>query len=100
MVGSNNWAVSPSKTANGHAILAGDPHLGMSLPSVWYEVHTVVRDSLDVYGVTLPGAAGAATGLRDAALVLLAADAFGGAERCVEMAVDYEEEPPSPGAHA
>lgn len=37
----------------------------------------------------LLGDAGVAARLRDAALVLLAADAFGGASRCVEMAVDY-----------
>ncbi len=36
----------------------------------------------------LPGG-GAAARLRDAGLVLLAADAFGGASRCVEMAVEY-----------
>ncbi len=33
--------------------------------------------------------AGAAEALRDAGLVLLAADAFGGASRCVEMSVEY-----------
>ena len=55
-VGSNNWAVSPGRTAAGHALLAGDPHLSLSLPSIWYEAHLVVADSLDVYGVTLPGA--------------------------------------------
>jgi alkylation response protein AidB-like acyl-CoA dehydrogenase len=37
----------------------------------------------------LEAGAAAAPGLRDAALVLLAADAFGGASRCLEMAVDY-----------
>jgi len=37
----------------------------------------------------LPGGPDAAGRVRDAALVLLAADAFGGAWRCVEMAVEY-----------
>lgn len=37
----------------------------------------------------LPGSAANAGRVRDAALVLLAADAFGGASRCVEMAMDY-----------
>ncbi|MDA1082109.1 MAG: penicillin acylase family protein [Gemmatimonadetes bacterium] len=55
-VGSNNWAVAPRRAAAGHALLAGDPHLALSLPSIWYEAHLVVQDSLDVYGVTLPGA--------------------------------------------
>lgn len=55
-VGSNNWAVAPRRTAAGHALLAGDPHLSLTLPSIWYEAHLVVPDSLDVYGVTIPGA--------------------------------------------
>ena len=53
---SNNWAVSPRRSATGHALLAGDPHLDLSLPSIWYEVHLVVPGKLDVYGVTIPGA--------------------------------------------
>lgn len=53
---SNNWAVSPSRSASRHALLAGDPHLDLSLPSIWYEAHVVVRDTLDAYGVTVPGA--------------------------------------------
>ena len=53
---SNNWAVSPRRSASGHALLAGDPHLDLSLPSIWYEAHLVVPGKLDVYGVTIPGA--------------------------------------------
>jgi alkylation response protein AidB-like acyl-CoA dehydrogenase len=37
----------------------------------------------------LPGGNEAAPRVRDAGLVLLAADAFGGASRCVELAVEY-----------
>ncbi|GAC1516144.1 MAG: penicillin acylase family protein [Gemmatimonadaceae bacterium] len=55
-VGSNNWAVAPRRTRNGHALLAGDPHLDLTLPSLWYEAHLVVPGRLDVYGVTIPGA--------------------------------------------
>ena len=55
-LGSNNWAVAPRRTAAGHALLAGDPHLELSLPSIWYEAHLVVPGRLDVYGVTIPGA--------------------------------------------
>ncbi|MEO8337116.1 MAG: penicillin acylase family protein [bacterium] len=65
---SNNWAVSPSRTTNGHALLAGDPHLDLSLPSIWYEAHLVVKNALDVYGVTIPGAPSIVIGFnRDAA---------------------------------
>lgn len=52
---SNNWAVAPSRSATGHALLAGDPHLDLTLPSIWYEVHVMVPGALDVYGVTIPG---------------------------------------------
>lgn len=55
-LGSNNWAVAPNRTAAGHALLAGDQHLELTLPAIWYEVHMVVADSLDAYGVTIPGA--------------------------------------------
>lgn len=61
-LGSNNWAVAPPRTAAGFALLAGDQHLDLNLPSIWYEAHLVVPDSLDVYGVTIPGAAGIVIG--------------------------------------
>lgn len=60
--GSNNWAVTPSRSASGNALLAGDPHLSLSLPSIWYEVHLVVPGELDVYGVTLVGMPGVVIG--------------------------------------
>ena len=52
---SNNWAVSSSRSATGHVLLAGDPHLDLTLPSIWYETHLVVPGALDIYGVTIPG---------------------------------------------
>jgi penicillin G amidase len=54
-LGSNNWAVAPSRTRNHAALLAGDPHLELTLPSIWYEAHVVVPGAVDVYGVTIPG---------------------------------------------
>jgi penicillin amidase len=65
-IGSNNWAVSPSRSASHKALLAGDPHLELTLPSIWYEAHIVVRDTLDVYGVTIPGAPGIIIGFTKA----------------------------------
>ena len=53
--GSNNWAVSGTKTASGFPILANDPHLGLKLPSIWYEIQLHTPD-MNVYGVSLPGA--------------------------------------------
>jgi len=52
--GSNNWAVAGTKTASGAPILCNDPHLELSLPSIWYEMQLSTPTS-DVYGVTLPG---------------------------------------------
>jgi penicillin amidase len=54
-LGSNNWAVAPARTRNGAALLAGDPHLDLTLPSIWYEAHLIVPNALDEYGVTIPG---------------------------------------------
>ncbi|MBL0172615.1 MAG: penicillin acylase family protein [Gemmatimonadaceae bacterium] len=65
-IGSNNWAVGPARSASHHALLAGDPHLELTLPSIWYESHLVVRDTLDVYGVTIPGAPGIIIGFTPA----------------------------------
>jgi penicillin amidase len=36
--GSNNWAVSGALTASGKPLLAGDPHLPISVPGQWYQV--------------------------------------------------------------
>lgn len=67
-IGSNNWAVAPQRSASGNALLAGDPHLELTLPSIWYEAHIVVADSMDVYGVTIPGLPGIVIGFnRDVA---------------------------------
>lgn len=35
---SNNWVVSGSRTVTGKPLLANDPHLGLSAPSIWYLV--------------------------------------------------------------
>ncbi|MCE4613850.1 MAG: penicillin acylase family protein [Desulfurococcales archaeon] len=53
-IGSNNWAVSPSRSTHGAAMMADDPHLPLNIPSLWFAVHIKAGD-LDVYGVTLPG---------------------------------------------
>ena len=67
-LGSNNWAVSPSRSSTGHAMLAGDPHLELTLPSIWYEMHLVVPGKIDVAGVGFPGIPGVVIGFnRDVA---------------------------------
>src|SRR5688500_7201321 len=36
--GSNNWAVAPSRSATGSALVAGDPHLPPSMPGITYQI--------------------------------------------------------------
>ena len=62
--GSNNWAVSGSKTATGSPILCGDPHLNLSLPSIWYAIQLQAPE-INVMGVSLPGAPGIIIGFND-----------------------------------
>jgi penicillin amidase len=37
-IGSNSWAFSGSLTASGKPLLANDPHLGIQMPSIWYQI--------------------------------------------------------------
>ena len=55
MNGSNNWAVSGSKTKSGYPILANDPHLNMTLPSIWYTLQ-LHSPNVNAMGASLPGA--------------------------------------------
>ena len=47
--GSNAWAVAGNRTASGKPLLAGDPHIGYSAPSVWYEAH-LSAPGFELYG--------------------------------------------------
>lgn len=58
---SNNWVVSGKLTASGKPLLANDPHLAPTVPSIWYLVH-LNAPGLHVVGVTLPGAPGVIIG--------------------------------------
>ncbi|TAL43551.1 MAG: penicillin acylase family protein [Chitinophagaceae bacterium] len=62
--GSNNWAVNGSKTQSGRPILCNDPHLGLNMPSLWYEMqlHT---PGFNAYGVSFPGAPSIVIGFND-----------------------------------
>lgn len=53
-LGSNNWAVTGSKSSTGFPILANDPHLDMTLPSIWYQIQ-LHAPGINVYGVSIPG---------------------------------------------
>ena len=47
--------MAPTRARAGAALLAGDPHLDLTLPSVWYEARIQVPGVVDAYGVTIPG---------------------------------------------
>lgn len=56
--GSNNWAVAGGRTANGHALLASDPHIAFNAISCWYEVHLANATGLNVAGAGYIGVPG------------------------------------------
>lgn len=62
--GSNNWAVSGSKTATGSPMLCGDPHLRLSLPSIWYAIQ-LNAPGVNSMGVSLPGSPAIIIGFND-----------------------------------
>lgn len=62
--GSNNWAVSGSKTKSGAPILCNDPHLGLNLPSLWIEMQ-LSTPGFNAYGASFPGAPGIIIGYND-----------------------------------
>lgn len=62
--GSNNWAVSGLKTSTGRPILANDPHLGLNLPSLWFEMQ-MTTPSYNSYGATFPGSPSIIIGFND-----------------------------------
>ncbi|MFN0085616.1 MAG: penicillin acylase family protein [Blastocatellia bacterium] len=51
--GSNAFAIGPSRSASGHAMLLGNPHLNWS--SHYWEAHITVPGKIDFFGSTLPG---------------------------------------------
>jgi penicillin amidase len=63
IAGSNSFAVGGALSSRGAAIVENDMHLGLRAPSVWYRARLKLDDSsLDVTGVTLPGAPNVVTG--------------------------------------
>ena len=52
--GSNAWAVSPSRSVSGHAMLVANPHLYWGDLFTWFEVHLNLPDA-NIYGASLVG---------------------------------------------
>jgi penicillin G amidase len=74
--GSNNWVVSGARTASGKPLLCNDMHLGIQMPSIWYEVgmHGLRADGsvgrsdscpYDMRGLSFPGTPGIIAGNND-----------------------------------
>ena len=66
-IGSNSWVVSGQLSESGLPLLANDPHLGVGLPSIWYQnsLHCLPNTpdcSLEVSGVSFVGAPGVVIG--------------------------------------
>ncbi len=66
-LGSNSWVVSGTLTASGAPLLANDPHLSASMPSIWYQIglHCAPKGpncDFDAVGVSFVGAPGIVIG--------------------------------------
>lgn len=62
--GSNNWVVSREKTMFDNVLLANDPHLQLSVPSIWFEMQLSTPEQ-NVYGVSIPGLPSILIGFND-----------------------------------
>jgi len=69
-VGSNSWAVSGERTASGMPLLANDMHLGIQMPSIWYQnaLHCLPKSEacpFEVTGFSFAGVPGVVAGHND-----------------------------------
>ena len=64
LAASNNWVVSGKRTTTGKPLLANDPHLRATAPSIWHMVH-LAAPGVRVAGVTAPGLPGVVIGHND-----------------------------------
>jgi penicillin amidase len=70
-IGSNNWVISGDRTTTGLPLLANDMHLGIQMPSIWYEVglHCEPPDEaacpFNVTGFSFAGTPGVIVGHND-----------------------------------
>jgi penicillin amidase len=63
-LGSNCWAIAGSRTKSGKPLLAGDPHLPVRNPSIWYEV-ALTNPDIALTGFSIPGVPGVVIGHND-----------------------------------
>lgn len=55
MMGSNMWALAPSRSQSGHSMLMGNPHQPWAPVSTYYEAHMIVPGRMNFYGSTFIG---------------------------------------------
>jgi penicillin amidase len=66
--GSNAWVIGPGRSSDHRAILCNDPHMRMTLPSVWYLMHLKAAataaqcEGYEVWGASVPGCPGIQVG--------------------------------------
>lgn len=66
VIGSNNWVVSGDRTRSGKPLLANDPHLGLTTPSIWYMVRLHNRSTgNNLVGASFPGSPSIVLGRND-----------------------------------
>ena len=66
-IGSNSWVVSGERSTTGMPLLANDPHLGITVPGIWYQMGLHCREvtdacPFDVSGFTFSGLPGVVIG--------------------------------------
>jgi penicillin G amidase len=64
LAASNNWVVNGKHTVTGKPLLANDPHLRPTAPSIWHMVH-LSAPSMRVAGIVMPGLPGVVIGHND-----------------------------------
>jgi penicillin G amidase len=69
-IGSNSWVVDGSRTTSGEPLLVNDPHLGPSMPSIWYQIglhcRTITQECpFNVTGFSFSGLPGVVIGHND-----------------------------------
>ncbi len=69
-IGSNSWAISGELSETGMPLLANDPHLGIQMPSIWFQIglHCVEKNDdcpFEVAGFSFAGVPGVVIGHND-----------------------------------
>ena len=64
-IGSNSFVLAGSRTTTGKPILENDPHLGPSMPAIWFQVGLHCDCGLNVSGYSFSGVPGVVIGHND-----------------------------------